>query len=1532
MNQHCDIQTTKLSRRKDFKNKQNNKNKANKKRDKSLQEKEKRERESKSRPSNPNNQSGKLNCQSGIFTPANILTYLPIVAGIDTNKIVSEIENVTALYIALRDSQSSVHAASILFLFVKNYCSGSILTQVIDFIKTECSFDILNPQSSEIPEPTWLSALKSLKTNWQSVVHNSAFKQISNLMSMSAALGLCDLSNMNFDVNGIRIFSIPTYKKHVNAPDFVSAIFDTFVYFVEGGYKCFTEGNLTPFIYSGDEAMQFEEEYFSMLDLAPFMKAGNLETKKGVTENDFDFRLNALIDKADTLYRAAEGTWEKRVLFDRVTQLRRIRSDFIALRVDGKLRKSPYSIYIDGPSGVGKSSVSALLMRIVLLANGFQAGDERLTTLNEADKYMSTYRSHINGIFVDDLGNTKSEFIEKSPVERVIEIVNNVPSYANVAEADLKGKVSIEPQCLIGTSNLALSVLADQYSNEPYSIVRRFPTQLHVTVKEEYALPDGRLDSHIIREKFPDGVPTISDLWNFELYVPHDDKRNQFRRTLGTMDIYQVIEYVKEDSKTHFANQVDVVNFATDLDQKLEKISWTKPLNNQAFFEPPVKVTQLIDQISQFDSKWLCWMNYVPEYMFNNKYVDYLLTLTHSKEIFDNTSEAYKAWKGALFFSLCIFFLNTFIAVLFCSCITYLYGRSLYRKQNEILDRLHYTRGLMPIVFKRVRDNHIVHIAGVGTLLGIVYLMVRAYRAARTLNLQGNLSPATFKDIEERDAEINPWSSVHVTRPYVAKGSDGIQPDALKKRVFENLFYMEITDSETRRYCDAFFVKSNIALIPDHMFKKDEMIAKFYRRGGETNGAYFSAIVSKTFSYHLPNTDMRAVWIANAPSTKDLTKYLAVSNYGVTPATMIWKSKEGECKTFDALLQPGTVRTHACNFQGFNYKLEVETFNGLCMGVWLSNSVARQIIGVHLGGKGHRGGAGSLTHAMIVDAERNLRKIEGLLLHKSEGEMMLNQYGVQYFIGSDIHPKSPVNFLPLGANVEVYGSVSGGTSAHSAVEKTCISSHVTEICGVPQKWGPPKFGPQKWKPWQESLSHSCKPSIGIEGSLLKRAVVDYKVPLIKILRSCAHVRDDIAPLTDMQTLCGIDGKRFIDKMKSSTSVGYPLSGPKSAYLTVLNPDDHPGCAFPVELDAQFWDEYRRMEKLYLQGKRAYPIFKASLKDEPTKLTKDKVRVFQAAPIALQLGVRKYFLPVARFLSLHPFVSECAVGINAQGPEWDQMSRHMMKFGDDRILAGDYSKYDLRMPSQIVFAAFRILIDLAKETGNYTDDHINIMEGIAADIANPLMAYNGDLLMLFGSNPSGQNLTVYVNSIANSLLFRCAFYDIKVNWKNITFQEICAILTYGDDVKGSVKQGHDDFNHISVANFLAARDMKFTMPDKESAPVPYMRDMDADFLKRKNIYNEELNLYFGALDEESIFKSLHSVLHSKAVTNEEQCMQNIDGALREWFAHGREIYEMRRLQMDSVATMANIRYGCTQLDVSYDEAMQRFREKYLNAST
>jgi hypothetical protein len=301
--------------------------------------------------------------------------------------------------------------------------------------------------------------------------------------------------------------------------------------------------------------------------------------------------------------------------------------------------------------------------------------------------------------------------------------------------------------------------------------------------------------------------------------------------------------------------------------------------------------------------------------------------------------------------------------------------------------------------------------------------------------------------------------------------------------------------------------------------------------------------------------------------------------------------------------------------------------------------------------------------------------------------------------------------------------------------------------------------------------------------------------------------------------------------------------------------------------------------------------------------------------------------VARILSVFPLISECAVGVNADGPEWEQLSKHISKFGEDRILAGDYKTYDLRMPAQLMFAAFRVMIEIARASGNYTAKDLAIMHGIATDICYPLMAYNGDLIQHFGSNPSGQNLTVYINSIVNSLLFRCAYYYIYTNREVPVFRKVCALSTYGDDAKSSVRKGYDEFNHISVASFLAEHDMIFTMPDKESTPIPYMRDEDADFLKRSNFFHPELQRIVGRKAEESIFKSMYANLKSKNETKEQVSMSTLDDAIRDYMFYGREMYEKRQSQLKEAAILAKIDHGCTQLDVTYDDALVRWVEKY-----
>jgi len=420
----------------------------------------------------------------------------------------------------------------------------------------------------------------------------------------------------------------------------------------------------------------------------------------------------------------------------------------------------------------------------------------------------------------------------------------------------------------------------------------------------------------------------------------------------------------------------------------------------------------------------------------------------------------------------------------------------------------------------------------------------------------------------------------------------------------------------------------------------------------------------------------------------------------------------------------------------------------------------------------------------------------------------------------------------------------------------------------------------------------------------------------------------LLPLTRNECICGKDGVRFIDAMNLSTSKGFPLSGAKRDSVIETNTIDEEGnLQRYVEIPQEIWDQVALMEEQLANGERCYALFKACPKDEPTKLTKDKVRIFQAADWATQILMRKYYLPVAHCLSMFPVQSECAVGVNAHGKEWDELARHMFKHGKDRILAGDYGKYDLRMPAQLILAAFKVCIEFARLSGNYTERDLCVMQGLATEICYCCTSYNGDVVVHTGSHPSGQNMTVYINCIVNSLLMRSAFYALRPEGCESRFRDTVAVMTYGDDLKGSVKEGHDWFNHITYAKFLADHDMELTMPDKESDPVPYMKDHEADFLKRHNIYCPHTRMYHGALGEESIFKSLHCVLESKHVSERQQVMDNIDGALREFWFHGEALYEKRREQLKQVASHFEMELCIPGLNRSYRDVLKDYCEKH-----
>ncbi len=867
---------------------------------------------------------------------------------------------------------------------------------------------------------------------------------------------------------------------------------------------------------------------------------------------------------------------------------------------------------------------------------------------------------------------------------------------------------------------------------------------------------------------------------------------------------------------------------------------------------------------------------------------------------------------------------STFTVVLGIGCQRNMANVVSRQYRRELVDR----NTIAPML-KELRDKHVSGFCAAAAIVGGLYTIAKVYRLWRSMGMQGSLEPLTQEEVDKRDKETNVWTSVSARPLPIEPAAANTTSEQLVGLVKKNLVYGTVVTKDKKLRCNGLYLSSNVVLVPNHYFTQDVLDVTFRKKNPEDSGGKFAVRLSKQQSWLIPGSDLRYCYSSSGGSFKDISKYLTDGDIGKHDFHMLWRDIEGKVIEAEGLAEPKEkVSNGVAEFEGFMYtSLTMNTFKGLCGAVCITKKKAL-ISSIHLGGYENKpiGCSGRLFKKHYTEALEHLRSLEGVIISGSAEQFEAQVLGVNIIKpDAPLHPKSPLNYMPKDSQVEYYGSCPGMTTFKSDVKPTLISEHVTDVTGEPNIYGPPVQHPQYFG-WQNALSNFAVPALPFMPDVLEIAIKDYKSDLIPIFQS--NLWKTSRPLTDHENLCGIPGKKFMDSIKLSTSIGFPLSGPKRNFVTQLEPtEDKPN---NLILDDVIMEEINRCLECYKRGERAYPVAKACKKDEI--LSKPKCRIFYGNSISLTYLVRKYFLPILRVLQMNPIKAECAVGINSHGPEWDQLHKHIYKFGADRLMGGDYGKYDQKLPSQVIFAALRILIDFAREC-EYSEEDIRVMEAMTGDIVYAVIAFNGDLIGLTeGTHISGNSLTVIINGICGSLNLRCYFYTEnrpEIFEDRIPFREVVALVTYGDDNIGSVSDKCNNFTIKGASEFLGKHGQVYTMPDKESELTDFLPSEDFEFLKRKSVYHKDLGLHLGALIDKSCFKMLHCYLRSRnsPLTEELACAQNIDTALREWFNHGPELYEQRRIQMVEIAQRASITHLCTELEHTYADKVAMWREKY-----
>jgi DNA polymerase III delta prime subunit len=262
------------------------------------------------------------------------------------------------------------------------------------------------------------------------------------------------------------------------------------------------------------------------------------------------------------------------------------------------IRRQATGILLEGKAGVGKTTAALAIVKKLMP----DVKRHEVIVLNEDDEFQSELRTHHRVIILDDVLNTHRNWLQTSPMRRVIDMINNVPRRALSPDAELKGTIKIMPELVIITTNVDVDILL-KFSECPESLMRRWH-RLVVTKTRPF------------QSSF-DTTAWMFDNYTRASWVEKADKNGVIEgyytdgtrgpRKIASLTFEECLDYLKCEFDRHNVEQrnlVDMVNLAFPEDN-----FWTR---STGWFSKPSFKSEVLDQDAQtlLKSKqtWWDWM------------------------------------------------------------------------------------------------------------------------------------------------------------------------------------------------------------------------------------------------------------------------------------------------------------------------------------------------------------------------------------------------------------------------------------------------------------------------------------------------------------------------------------------------------------------------------------------------------------------------------------------------------------------------------------------------------------------------------------------------------------------------------------------------------------------------------------------------------------------------------------------------------------------------------------------------------------
>lgn len=1315
--------------------------------------------------------------------------------------------------------------------------------------------------------------------------------------SLFAKIGLT-MDLMKFD----KVAQEALKREYHLGPDFVYTMLDTSLFLCERGYQCFKAGDIMPMFHTAEKYQQWFDKSDELIRQSNFLSNPEVH---GIDRFKYLADLKEIIEQGHSMKKCALRREEKMLVTRKLSVLELTHDMEVTKRAAQKDRKTPLCVLLYGGSSIGKSTMENIMFQHYGKLRNLQTTSEYRYVRLATEAFWSGMNSTQWCVVLDDIGFMSPRLGVMDPsLAEMLCIANNVPFVPAQAELADKGRTPVRAELVIGSTNTEnLNVHA--YFSCPLAVQRRFPWIVDMRVRKEFEDPDkpGMLDS---RRVPPSKVGEYPDFWEFKIkkVVPVGIERtNQRGRTeehLTCANMKEFLKWYTEVIKIHNSIQDSILEGNKDMeDTKLCDLcnmptNWceghTQSSTALVQYVAPTYITDMVAPVEaapvseffrflqRYDWVTVCVVNFygfLYKYVYGSYFLNAIMIFFFGHSWFYRwlLTSQYRVHLGRVAFGFIgekvnqRFGKSAFLVkcaaglvVLMSSYKTISFFKDWFAPKYEVKIDNSYTEG----------PNKVVN----------------NYMAPEPAELQADLhkigsTPAPDAEYIERPCyhDKYPYSSVDLSQHTLCSKNQDI--DLVKKHVESATFYITSYGSTTRN-TTAVNIRGCVYMMNNHGLPEDD---SFYIDViGEARGTMTTTmkriLITPSMMRRYPEKDLAFIHLRCRPPATDLTPYFPNDSFtGRFDGEYVGRYISGEkwSKQVYALQKiPGLWKSHGRTISQPVWKGKVSeaTGKGDCGSLLISKTpVGIVLLGTHVMGLNSDVAAMAISRQFVTDACNILEPD-----YMSRGRVEVSMPSVQRNL-SDLSVQSVVHeALPGTANV-----IGSFTNEFRQRQKTNVGPTLIQDAMVKRGYEPNRFPPTMTKaPWIKALNDICQPVTALNSDILLEAKNMF-------IRETAHVDvSNIKVYSLHVAINGAPGVQYCDALNRNTSAGAPYKRSKKHYMYYINE--------AISTDMDVIDEIKvgisDLIDTYKRGERGHSVFCGHLKDEPIPLAKfliNDVRNFTASNIILTLTTRMYLLPVIVTMQKNRFAFEAGPGTVVQSLEWEQIKHYLCQFGEDTMIAGDYKKFDKRMPANVILTAFDIIIDMCQRAG-YDKEDINVIRGIAYDTAFPTVDFNGDLIEFYGSNPSGHALTVTINGIVNPIYMRYTYIILRPVDEKRDFKQLVALMTYGDDNAMGVSSEAPWFNHTAIQTVLGEADIVYTMAEKGAVSRPYINLSEVSFLKRTWRFDEDIGAIVAPLDHSSIVKMLTMCVYKKNISRECHAIAVISTAIREYFWYGKETFQ------------------------------------------